>query len=280
MMIEENIKIKASALKELHVQERQNFHRNYKLKNKVLGMGHFYYVRKAINNTNNKGVNVKCIFYRPKRSLREIMYLLKLYYDHNVIRLIDFFHCSSNTVFIITEHFSNITLYQFLKDNISISEHVIHVIFKQIVNVIHVCTKKYILHMQITSHKILIKVSSLQIKLIDFHSACEYNNCKLYTKEIKHAYTNAPPEWFLFKHYTGNGVISWSLGIILYRMLYNKKPFYSPIQIVKCPCVCPLRNNVSLTLLTLLKWCLEKKVQNRITLHELVHHPWITRVWI
>jgi serine/threonine protein kinase len=43
----------------------------------------------------------------------------------------------------------------------------------------------------------------------------------------------APPEWIRLKRVNGDRASVWSLGILLYNMIYGDVPFHDEIEIVK-----------------------------------------------
>jgi len=81
------------------------------------------------------------------------------------------------------------------------------------------------------------------------------------------------------KKIVADKINTWFLGLLLYKMLYNKLPFKSPHQIMFFPCVCFLKK-ISLSCFAFLKWCLDKNPRNRISLKETTCHPWLTKKWI
>ena len=118
----------------------------------------------------------------------------------------------------------------------------------------------------------------MEIKLINFSSACSFDNDQDFTSQLSHK--NAPPEFFKFKKYSADGLYVWSLGVLLYTLLFNKPPFKSPYEIVNTPLCIPSTKKISLDVKLFLKWVLRKDESDRITLNEMTCHPWITKKWI
>lgn len=53
----------------------------------------------------------------------------------------------------------------------------------------------------------------------------------------------APPEWIRSKRYNGDRATVWSLGILLYNMVYGNIPFEKELHIIECKLT--LSNDVS-----------------------------------
>jgi len=67
--------------------------------------------------------------------------------------------------------------------------------------------------------------------------------------------------------------------LILYELLFNIKPFNSPIDVTNTPLVIvPHEQTLSLDVINFLVWMLAKS--NRITINQIAHHPWITKLWV
>jgi len=128
----------------------------------------------------------------------------------------------------------------------------------------------------INPNNILIDVRTNQIKVANFNSASQFDS-EEFTSQLSNEI--APPEYFLSKKYTADGLYAWSLGLILYELLFNIKPFNLPIDVINSPlAIPPHKQTLSLDVITFLNWLLAKS--DRITLNQIAHHPWITKQWI
>jgi len=174
------------------------------------------------------------------------------------------------------EYFGHMSLQFFLSTNGAVSEKIAHVIFGQLFTTVHECFKRNILHRKLKPSNILIDIKTNQVKIANFNSASQFDS-EEFTSKLSNEI--APPEYFQTKTYTADGLYVWSLGLILYELLFNIKPFNSPIDVTNTPLVIePHEQTLSLDVINFLFWMLAKS--NRITINQMAHHPWITELWI
>lgn len=195
----------------------------------------FYYIDKKIYPVVIKCLNTKTI--KINDIVNEIQILKKiskkdyeyfpgysniLRYYNNVSLYID--NNNNNYVGIITEYIDGIDLQQYLKNN-KISNHEIYRIFKQLsygLNYIHTLG---FAHRDLKPENIMVinTNNKIYIKIIDFGLSCNKNNDISFSGTIYYI----PPEYFVYKKTKFDLEQPhdiWSLGIILYQMIYNFHP--------------------------------------------------------
>ena len=96
-------------------------------------------------------------------------------------------------------------------------------IFKQVLLAVQYLHKKSIFHRDIKARNILINKSSNKATLIDYGLSC-YSNYKLNFQFCGTASYMAP-EIVERKGYDGAEIDCWSLGVLLYRIVFFKYPF-------------------------------------------------------
>jgi serine/threonine protein kinase len=257
--------------------EVQRFLTNYKTK-KILTGGKYNAVAAGYNRTTRQNVIIKSVYNPDYRKVKEANILKQLHHVPGVIHYLDLFYIKSDVHFIVLEYFGQMTLKKFLITEGAVSENIAYSIFNQIFFTVQACFKKNILHRKTKPSNILINVNTLEIKLTNFNSASQFDEPE-FTSQLSHDI--APPEYFYFKNYTADGLYVWSLGLILYELLFNRKPFASPYEIMTKVLTLPWHHQpVSLDVKLFIKWMLDKNKNERITLHQIMHHPWITQVWI
>jgi serine/threonine protein kinase len=257
--------------------EIQRFTTKYHLE-KTLLSGKFNSVAMAEHRGTQKKVIVKAVYSPQYRKLKEASFLKKLVHVPGVITYLDQYYINPSLHLLVMEYFGEMTLTRFLAQNKPLSESKAHVIFKQMVSAAQLCFNFNILHRKIKTNNILVDIHSLKIKLTNFNSASHIDEDDQFNTAL--CTDIAPPEYFTMGVYSANGLYVWTLGLVLYEMLFACKPFQSCNDIVHTSCA--LFNNKTLTLeaQSLVAWMLTKSVHKRISLNELTHHPWVTKKWI
>jgi len=257
-----------------HLPEVQRFTDKYYLK-KTLIRGEFNAVAYGYNRRNHQKVIIKSIYNSENKTCKEVSILKKLQHVPGIITYLDSFKIKCDIQFIVMEYFGHMSLQHFLKIEGPLSEKISHTIFKQLSNTALHCYQIHILHRKLKPSNILINIKNNKIKIGNFNSASQFNSEKdKFTSQLNDDIT--PPEYFQYNKYTADGLYTWSLGLILYEMLFNMKPFKSSIDAVYKPvCIPSHTQKISIDVLVLIKRILSKS--NRINLNELNLHPWITK---
>jgi len=260
-----------------HLPEVKRFTEKYYLK-KTLIQGQFNAVAYGYNKKNHQKVVIKSVYNSEQNKHKEVTILKQLQHVPGIIKYIDSFTIKCDIQFIVMEYFGQMNLYHFLKIEGPLSEKITHEIFKQLSTTVLHCYQNRILHRKLKPSNILINIRTNKIKIGNFNSASQFNSEKEeFTSQLNNEIT--PPEYFQSKKYTADGLYTWSLGLILFEMLFKMKPFESSIDAVCNPlCIPPHAQKISIIVLILLKQLLAKS--NRIKLNDLYHHPWINKVYI
>lgn len=173
-------------------------------------------------------------------------------------------------------------LFDFLSLNHPVTLETIQSVFRQLLRTVIECFDKTICHRDIKDENILVcsNGSSLKIVLIDF-------GCAAFVKD--EPYTDfagtiafTPPEYFTKGKYYGDKGTVWSLGILLYAMVFGDVPWETRAEIVSGSLYLPyypstMHRTLSLThynrLTDLIRRCLCKREDSRIDLGEILKHP-------
>lgn len=84
----------------------------------------------------------------------------------------------------------------------------------------------------------------------------------------------AAPEVLQGKSYRGKEQDIWALGILLYTIVYKENPFYNIDEILDHPLRIPFLP-FSEACIDLVRKMLDRDVDNRLTITEVLEHPWM-----
>lgn len=230
-----------------------------------------------------KIINIKNINQKTKEVLNEeisIMQLFKYNYHPNIIKCFDIVE-KTNEILIIMEYCDSGDLRNLLKK--PIKEKYAQYYFCQLANGLKFLEKLCIIHRDIKPKNILITNNKKTLKIADFGFAKKLSNHQL-SETICGSPLYMAPEIFNNTKYN-NQIDLWSIGMILYEILYGFHPLANcksvpelknrlELDIIEIP---PkfTKNNVSDNCIDLLHKLLEKKVINRITWSDFFNHPWV-----
>merc|ERR1712007_287921 len=189
-----------------------------------------------------------------------------------VIKLLDYYemnHC----YFIVMERFQCKDLFDFISEQGPLPESLAKELFKQILGTITTVHKRGIVHRGIKDENILINPKTFKTKIIDFGSG-DYIEDKVYTR-FQGTRVYSPPEWINSRAYRPEGLTVWSLGVLLYDMVCGDVPFESDAQISRAHLTWFPQLKLSEEVKGLISGCLKVDTSERLTLAEIVDHPWL-----
>ena len=217
----------------------------------LIGKGGYSEVYKAYDIKNHKFVACKIHQLNPnwsdemkdsyiKHTMRENE-ILKNIHHKNIINHIDTIEINNNSFCSVLELCNGTDLSNYLRERKILSEKEVKVITKQILEALVYLENlpKKIIHYDLKPQNILF--NNLEVKLTDFGLAKiidSNSNFTDLTSQGTGTYFYLPPECFLMDDNIkiNQKVDIWSLGIIVYEMLFGNKPFnndLSPNKYVK-----------------------------------------------
>ena len=105
--------------------------------------------------------------------------------------------------------------------------------FRQIVDATVAILSLGVLHRDIKDENILIDLNTNRVKLIDFGAGTFLNETRNFS-DFHGTRVYSPPEWILNKSYYGDRACVWSLGVLLFNMIYGDIPWEEDADIVNC----------------------------------------------
>ncbi|XP_070559701.1 NUAK family SNF1-like kinase 1 [Ptychodera flava] len=220
-----------------HERERRSGFRHHQHKHKLkqrfqlvktLGEGTYGQVKLALEVTTSEKVAIKTIRKKKigniedlERIRREIKIMTSLEHPH-IINIREVFE-SNTKIVIVMEYASGGELYDYLNTVKRLPESECRRFFRQIASAIYYCHRNNIVHRDLKLENILLD-EDYNIKIADFGLSSNFSY-----DSLLHTYCGSPlyasPEIVNGQPYYGPEVDCWSLGVILYALVYRTMPF-------------------------------------------------------
>ncbi|KAG9343170.1 hypothetical protein JZ751_014147 [Albula glossodonta] len=248
----------------------------------AVGRGAFGFVWKARRHGDGKEVVVKfirkarigkdCWVDDPDmgRVSNEIAILARLQHP-NIVKVLEVFENESFFQMVMEKHGEGLDLFEFIERQPRLDELLASYIFRQVVAAVSYLRSRTILHRDIKDENVIID-TGFNVKLIDFGSAAVLEPGKLfYTFCGTLEYCS--PEVLQGNPYEGPELEMWSLGVLLYTLLFSENPFCEVEETLQAQLRPPFP--ISPELHTLLAGLLHPEAELRSTLDEVLQAPWI-----
>jgi len=151
------------------------------------------------------------------------------------------------------------------------SEKEAKLIFKNIVKAIQILHHNNIVHRDIKDENVLINYKTKNIQLIDFGSSSLYKDGQKLSNFVG-SFLFAAPEIIKGMTYDGPPQDIWSLGILLYTMIYKVTPFHDYYEILRKKIIFP--KTISNECKELILWMTNRNITQRPTIDQVLSHPW------
>ncbi|ONI32306.1 hypothetical protein PRUPE_1G360100 [Prunus persica] len=257
---------------------------------KELGRGQFGVTRLCTEKATGKRYACKSISRRKLSTSkdiddvrREIMILQHLTGQPNIVEFKGAYEDRQN-LHLVMELCSGGELFDRITAKGSYSERQAAQIFRQIVNVVHVCHFMGVMHRDLKPENFLLvsKEENAPLKAIDFGLSVFIEQGKVYRDIVGSAYYVAPE--VLERNY-GKEIDVWSAGVILYILLAGAPPFWAEtergifeaIMQAKLDLQSSPWPSISDSAKDLIKKMLTRDAKKRITAAEVLEHPWMTK---
>lgn len=204
------------------------------------------------------------------RVSQEVAILTRLTH-HNIVKVLEVFENEGYFQMVMEKHGDGLDLFEFIDKQPQLDEPLASYIFRQLVAAVVYLRNKGILHRDIKDENIIIN-TEFHIRLIDFGSAVPLAPGKLfYTFCGTLEYCS--PEVLKGNPYSGPELELWSLGVLLYTLLFGENPFCDMEETLQSKLKSPFP--VSPDLHAMLSGMLQPDPQQRMTLEQLLLQPWI-----
>ena len=174
------------------------------------------------------------------------------------------------------EQFGTSDLFDWITLNGPSDDHTARIIFGQVVKIVKRCFDQGIVHGDINDENILINPATLEIKIIDFGEEMIVEERPF--QEFHGTLVHSPPEWFNSRELAQEPWTVWTLGVLLFTLIFGKYPFEELEVAETSPFSNPLWNSLKRkdkNLQTLVHQCLPLNPCERISLSQILQHPWM-----
>jgi serine/threonine protein kinase len=276
-------------------QLRQIFYKFYKVGCQI-GNGGFGTIFSGVRIKDNTPIAIKVIkkskilhWYNldGKRIPLEIALMLRVSHVKNCIKIFDYVEQTHCFIIVMERLEAYKDLFDFITEKGSLNENSVREYFKQIVKTIIEIYNLGVLHRDIKDENILIDLKTGQLKLIDFGAGTFFTNKNSIFTDFQGTRVYSPPEWINKQYYHGDRAAVWSLGVLLYNMVYGDIPWEEDDDIIKCRLIKKNCNysftdsdsdkNFQSDVFDLIKKCLNVNDCERIKLDEILNHKWLNK---
>jgi serine/threonine protein kinase len=259
--------------------------KDYCVEHKKIGAGAFSTIHKAHHIDTNRVYAIKKIdIYKTKKTNKEAykreFSLLRKIEHKNIIKLHDIIIDShQQNLFLVLDYYKNGDLAKFLNGR-SLKEKYCKKYMFQLRDGLEYLFSKNIIHRDLKPQNLLLD-DNYNLIITDFGLAKSYQS-----NELLETICGSPlfmaPEIIQKKPYSIKSDL-WSVGVILYQMLYAKLPYFSKniikliAEINRKPVLFESPFIVSDECIQLMKELLKKDPSDRIGWHDFFNHSWFSR---
>ena len=195
----------------------------------LIGIGTYGHVKKAVRRVDGRKVVVKEVQKSAlsiERKENEASILRFLSQNNNTPELFDCFE-TPHSYCLVMDCLPGQTLHDLVKSYGPLEEKMAARIFRQLVQAVKDLQRSGVLHGDISVNNTLISFGpndTMKLYLIDFSASTWYSPHKRYTDCIV-SLAMTPPEWFIYHFFYAEPMSVWTLGVLLYSILFDQVPF-------------------------------------------------------
>ena len=249
---------------------------------RIIGRGAFGKVNLGLNILTGRVVAIKSFnkqnisTFTSEEKIRKETNLMRNLRHPSITKILEMFE-SEKYVLIIMEYVSGGNLQSFVKKRRKLNEQIAKILFKQIMEGIKYIHSRNIVHRDIKLENILIDLNN-NIKICDF-GVSKKIHCDSILEDQCGTPVYMAPEIIANEGYRGFPVDIWSAGVSLYLMLSGNIPFNKTskhtLQEEIVTSAYPPIKGISDEAENLLSGLLDKNPNTRLTVDEVLAHPWL-----
>ncbi|KAI1730341.1 protein kinase domain-containing protein [Ditylenchus destructor] len=211
---------------------------------------------------------------RGNRMLPIEVHLLETLNHPNIVKVLDVFENERYYQLVMEKLGCGMDLFEFIDNlHIKLDEPLTSYIFRQIVSAVDYLHENHIVHRDLKDENVIID-QNFHCKLIDFGSAAYFGENIVFSTFCG-TMEYCAPEVLTGNKYHGPELEMWSLGILLYTLVFFQNPFRSAQETVRAEFEIPCR--ISEGLNQVLSFLLLPDPHSRATIAEIKLHWWVTQ---
>lgn len=252
----------------------------YVITKERIGRGAFSIIYKGYNKNNKEIVAIKEINYDNHKIIKTLtneFEILKSLKHENIILLHETYYDKENkNIYLVLDYYELGDLSKFLNKK-SLKEPFAKKYMKQLSNGLEYLYENNIMHRDLKPQNILVSKEYI-LKITDFGFA-RYMNNDIIIKTLCGSPMYMAPEIIKYKKYNNTSDL-WSIGVIMYEMLFGSPPFKSTnfIELIKdinkYRFSIPINKVISIECRNLLYDLLQKNPSNRIQWNDFFNNKW------
>ncbi|XP_074480005.1 uncharacterized protein LOC141760814 [Sebastes fasciatus] len=211
----------------------------------------------------------------------EVAILLKLAADTSgsaassaPVSLLDWYDLEQELILVLERPVPCMDLFTYIwSEGGSLKEEEAKIILKQLVDALIDLEDKSIFHRDIKVENILIETGSdvPRVRLIDFGLSCFVKRGANY-RDYYGTPSLIPPEWYNGQGYSAGPTTAWQVGVVLFHTLHRDE-FFETLAFFENGVT--FNKRMSKDCKDFLQMCLTVDPEQRLTLEQLKHHPWL-----
>ncbi|XP_037618192.1 calcium-dependent protein kinase 22-like isoform X1 [Sebastes umbrosus] len=190
------------------------------------------------------------------------------------VSLLDWYDLEQELILVLERPVPCMDLFTYIwSEGGSLKEEEAKIILKQLVDALIDLEDKSIFHRDIKVENILIETGSdvPQVRLIDFGLSCFVKRGANY-RDYYGTFNYIPPEWYNGQGYSAGPTTAWQVGVVLFHTLH-RNAFFETLAFLENGMT--FNERMSKDCKDFLQMCLTEDPEQRLTLEQLKHHPWL-----